>query len=91
MRGLNRMEVSYPLNKVKLRVGLTGLHYHLKDCPVASGLSFPESKYNDYLNIEVPEEYIKEGSSLVFLNKTYISHIKMCKLLIENKSKKKSK
>lgn len=74
------MQYSFPLQKVKVRVGLGGSHYHLTDCPAASDKSFIKNPdMNDYLEIEVPKELVDKRRHITYLGRTYVSHIDVCK------------
>ena len=82
-------EYKFPLQKVKLRVGLGGSHYHLPDCPAASDEAFMgHPEMNDYLDIEVPKELIDKKVDISYLGREYASHINVCKRLIKYKEGK---
>ncbi len=72
---------------VKVKVGLRGVHYHLPDCPVVQKDSFLDPSDYDYLVIEVPKEIIDKNESIVFLKRSYRSHIPVCKALIRREKR----
>lgn len=81
--------IIFPLETVKVKVGLGGIHYHLPDCPSAQPLVFPRTKlslnlqYSDYVEIEVPKQWVEKHLDIPMFGKTYRSHIKACKELIK--------
>lgn len=93
---MRRSDFTFPLQRVKVSVGLGGLHYHLPECPCCHPESFsalsPKLKPvdNDYLTIEVPKELIDEEAPIDYLGHYYRSHLKACKELIAREEGKKS-
>ena len=74
-------KVTFPLETVRVKVGLGGSHYHLPECPAAQ---FSQDAF-DYVEIEVPKLWVEKHLDLPMFGRTYRSHIKACKALIEDR------
>lgn len=83
-----RSLVEYPIEVIKVRVGLGGKHYHLVDCPAAEPDAFVHGSIGsrndyDYMEIEIPKVLADKGYLIDFLGRQYVSHIPVCKELVK--------
>jgi hypothetical protein len=72
-------DLKYPVNKVRVCVGLEGSHYHLCGCPSTMHtvyLGHPEDY--DYMEIEIPVALADQRADIEYLGKRYRSHIDIC-------------
>ena len=78
------VKIPFPLETIRVKVGIYGSHYHLPECPACQkGTTLTDKDRYDYLEIEIPKILVDKGHDISFLGKNYHSHIDGCKKLIE--------
>ena len=91
MRKELRDMLVFPLETMRIKVGLDGIHYHLPDCPAASRDSFTIPESYDYVEVEVPKIWVEKEVDIPLFGRVYISHIKACKEMLRRLQLKEKK